>query len=131
MPTPSPKPPLPPASLPPVPAGPVTLPLVPALRAAYQEVYDQSEILKQSTHDLALRDMCNAISAGADDVLTKDNLYRIEANTVLFEVIQAQIKDTLTQLTAVKKQIEAVASHIAVASSVVGAIDKLLTLVAA
>jgi hypothetical protein len=64
-----------------------------------------------------------------DQVLTKDDLYKIATNTSNLAALQKQINDTNTGLKILQGQIASIASHFAMAADIIAAIDKVLTLV--
>ena len=55
-------------------------------------------------------------------------MYRLNATTALFDALLQQIQCTNADLAKLKLQIAAIASNIATAGEVLGAIDKVLTL---
>ena len=111
--------------------GPPTIPLSDAARAACQDLYDELESAIEDTDDPGLRATLLASQTNVDNILTKDNMYRLHANTALFSALLEQINDTNDDLKALKQQIAAVASHIATAGAIVAAIDKVLTILPA
>ncbi|ADW67112.1 hypothetical protein [Granulicella tundricola] len=115
------QPPIPPAQT-------VAIPLTPEVRAAYQALYDANEALIENTTDPGFLAALNDVSTNVGNILTKDNLYRIEANNALFQALQQQINSTNASLLALKKQIQAVASHVSEAGTVLSAIDKVVSL---
>jgi hypothetical protein len=119
---------MPPSPTPPVPPAP-TLPLTPQVRAAYQDLYDKYEDAIHGTTDPVVLEALIDSKDDVDDVLTKDDMYHIEQNTAIYDALLGQINDTNTNLKALKVQIAAVASHIATAGAIIGAIDKVLGLV--
>lgn len=110
------------------PSGPPTIPLIPAGRAAYQDLYGKYETAIENTTDPGVLAAPNAAQAQVDDILTKDDMYRIHADTALFQALLDQINDTNADLERLKDQIAAVASHIATAGAIIGAINKVLSL---
>jgi hypothetical protein len=64
-----------------------------------------------------------------DDVLTRDAIYRIQANSAGFEALKSQINDTNDELKKLQEQIESIASHFELAGQILAAINKVLTLV--
>ena len=116
-------------TLPPIPPVPPSIPLTPEVRASYQNLYDVYESAIEGTTDPGVLQLLNSSQADVDDILTKDNMYQFHADTALFSALQDQIKTTNDSLAALKGQIAAVASHIALAGNILAAIDKILTLV--
>jgi hypothetical protein len=106
-----------------------SIPLTDELRAAYKDLYTKYESAIESTTDVAILEALNASRLDVDDVLTKDTMYRLHANTELFAVLLKQINDTNEGLSTLKGQIAAVASHIALAGDIIAAINKVLSIV--
>ena len=79
--------------------------------------------------DAAILAALNASQQDVDDILTKDTQYRLHANTAQFAALLKQINQTNENLKTLQDQIAAVASHVAAAGAVIGAIGKVLTLV--
>jgi hypothetical protein len=104
------------------------IPLADDVRAAYQDLYDKYEASIEATTDPGVLAALNASQAAVDDILTKDAMYRIHADTGLFQALLAQIKSTNDDLKKLKDQIAAVASHVAMAGEIIAAIDKVITL---
>lgn len=109
--------------------GPVTIPLSTEVRKAYQDLYDSIEAAIEGKKDAALLEALNAKQADVDNVLTKDDMYRLHANTELFQALCKQIKDTNEGLEALQKQISSIAAGFNEAGQVLAAITKVLTLV--
>jgi hypothetical protein len=109
----------------------VTIPLTDDLRIAYRALYDQYEALIEATTDPGLLEALNASQTDVDNILTKDSMYRLHANTALYQALLEQINSTNDDLAALKKQIQTVASHVAEAGDVIAAITKVLSLVPA
>jgi hypothetical protein len=111
-----------------LPTAPV-IPLTADVRAAYQDLYNKIQAAIDSTMDQATLDALNAWQPEVDDVLTKDDMYKLNANTAIFTALQKQINYTNAGLKTLQGQIAAIASHFALAGDVISAIDKVLTLV--
>jgi hypothetical protein len=116
------------STLPPIPPAAPSIPLTPEVRAAYQALYDLYESAIEATIDPGVLQTLNASQTDVGDILTKDNMYQLHADTALFTAMQEQIKSTNDSLQTVKTQIAAIASHIALAGDIIAAIDKLLTI---
>lgn len=118
-------------SVPELPAtpGPVTIPLSTEVRKAYQDLYDAIEAAIEATKDEAALEALNARQADVDDVLTKDDMYRLEANTALFKALSQQIDDTNEGLEILRKQISSVAAGFNAAGQVLAAINKVFSLI--
>lgn len=110
------------------PAAP-TIPLTDETRAAYEDLNTKIEALIEATADAAILAALNASQQDVDDILTKDTQYRLHANTAQFAALLKQINQTNENLKTLQDQIAAVASHVAAAGAVIGAIGKVLTLV--
>ena len=118
-------------STPPVsnlPANP-TIPLAPEVRAAYQDLYNKIQAGIDSTMDEATIEALNTWQPQVDDVLTKDDLYKLNADTAVFSALQQQINSTNQGLTTLRDQISSIASHFTMAADIIGAIDTVLKLV--
>src|SRR5579885_3460705 len=93
-----------------LPPGPVEIPLSTELRKAYEDLYDTIEAAIEGTKDTAVLEALNARQADVDNVLTKDDMYRLQANTALFEALCKQISDTNEGLKELEKQISSIAA---------------------
>lgn len=111
------------------PGGP-SIPLSPEVRAAYQNLYDKMQAALDSTMDLATIEALNAALPGVDEILTKDDMYRMSQDTAIFDALQEQISETNSDLKTLQAQIASIASHFAMAGDILAAISKVLTLVA-
>ena len=112
-----------------LPPGPVEIPLSTELRKAYEDLYDTIEAAIEGTKDTAVIEALNARQADVDNVLTKDDMYRLQANTALFEALCKQISDTNEGLKELEKQISSIAAGFNDAGQVLAAINKVLTLI--
>jgi hypothetical protein len=81
----------------PVPVNP-TIPLAANVREAYQDLYDTLEDAIENTEDPAALAVLNSSQINVDDVLTKDDMYRLHADTALFQALHDQIDNTNTEL---------------------------------
>jgi predicted P-loop ATPase/GTPase len=106
-----------------------TVPLTQEARAAYEKLYDECELAIQGTIDPNILQVLNDAEAPIVDILDKDDVCRLEADTVLFQELRVQINDANETLKDLKSQIAAIASHIATAGEILAAIDKVLTIV--
>ncbi len=111
-----------------LPANP-TIPLTPEVRAAYQDLYNKIQAGIDSTMDLAAVQALNTWWAEVDQVLTKDDEYKLSADTAIFEALKKQINYTNQGLKTLRDQISSIASHFAMAGDIVAAIDKVFTLI--
>ncbi|MGB6743489.1 MAG: hypothetical protein WBE38_07485 [Terracidiphilus sp.] len=110
-----------------LPASP-TLPLTPDVRAAYQALNDTIESAIEGTTDLTALEALNPWQDQIDDVLNKDDIYRLDQNRDAFNALLTQINSTNTGLKTLQTQINATASHFATAGNILGAISKVLGL---
>ncbi len=108
---------------------PVTIPLSTEVRQAYQDLYDAIEAAIETTKDTAVLEALNARQADVDNVLTKDDMYRLHANTALFKALMQQIDDTNEGLETLQKQISSIAAGFNEAGQVLAAINKVLSLI--
>jgi hypothetical protein len=114
-----------PPAIPPAP----TIPLTPELRAAYQDLYDKYETAIENTTDVGALEALNASQLDVGNILTKDDEYRLAANTALYDALLQQINSTNVDLKALQTQILAIANGISTFGNILAAIDKVLTLV--
>jgi DNA repair ATPase RecN len=106
-----------------------SIPLTPEVRAAYQDLYNKIQAELDNTMDLAAIQALNPRLAEIDQILTKDDLYKLSANTVALNVLQKQISDTNRSLDKLHAQITSIASHFQKAADILAAIEKVLTLI--
>jgi hypothetical protein len=111
-----------------LPAG-ISIPLTPEVRAAYQDLYNQIQTAIDSTMDEAALEALNPRWYEVDQVLTKDDEYRLSHDTAIFAALKIQIDSTNQGLKTLRGEIQSIASHVAMAGAVISAIDKLLTLI--
>lgn len=107
------------------------IPLTPELRAAYKDLYDQIEAAIESTTDVTALQALNDQQAQIDDILRKDDIYRLAANAEAFNALLQQINQVNSGLQTLKGQIASTASHFATADKIIGAIDKIFGLLGA
>jgi hypothetical protein len=112
-----------------LPASP-TIPLNPAVRAAYQDLYNKIQTALDSTMDEATIEALNAWQPEVDQVLREDDLYKLANDTSSFDALLTQINYTNQGLNTLRDQISSIASHFAMAGDIIAAISKVLTLVA-
>jgi len=103
------------------------IPLSPDLRAAYQNLYSIIETAIEGTTDATALQALNAQLDQVDDVLDKDDIYRLGANTESFNALLTQINDANSGLKTLQTQIQATASHFQTAGDILGAIAKVLS----
>jgi predicted nuclease with TOPRIM domain len=111
-----------------VPARP-TIPLTVDIRHAYQDLYDKMQDTIDQTTNVALLEALNTWQGEVDDILTKDNMYRLKASSALFDALLKQINDTNDGLDKLKNQIRSISAGFEEAGQVLAAIDKVLTLI--
>jgi uncharacterized protein YaaN involved in tellurite resistance len=118
-------------STPKIPAmpGTVTIPLSSDIRQAYEDLYDSIETAIETTSDTAVLEALNPMQAQVDAVLTKDDMYKLKANTKLFNALQQQIRDTNQGLQNLQQQIGSIAAGFSEAGQVLAAVNKVLTLI--
>ena len=108
---------------------PLTIPLSSDIRQAYEDLAASIETAIETTKDTAVLDALNPMKGQVDDVLTKDDMYKLEANTKLFNALQQQIRDTNQGLQKLQQQIGSIAAGFSEAGQVLGAVNKVLTLI--
>lgn len=106
-----------------------TIPLSPEVRAAYQDLYNKIQAAIDSTMDATAVETLNPQLAEVDQVLTKDDEYRLSQDTAVFAALKTQINSTNQGLKTLRAQIASTASHFETAGAIIGAIDKVLTLI--
>jgi hypothetical protein len=112
------------------PAAPA-IPLTPVLRAAYEDLYAKYETAIENSTDPGLIEALTASQANVDDTLTLDNMYRLKAITALYNALLQQIDSTNGELKALKTQILAISTGISTFGDILGAINKVLSLLPA
>ncbi len=115
---------------PPIPASP-TLPLTPEARAAYEDLYAKLQDEFENTSNPVALQALNGPLVNVSNILTKDDMYRLHQNTALFKALLQQINDTNADLKTLSDQITSVASAFNTAGTILEAVNKVLTLVAA
>ena len=111
------------------PAATLVLPLSQEIRTAYLELSDKYQLAIMSTADVGVLQALVASKLDVDNILTKDNLYRINKATEQFDQLLKQIQCTNADLVRLKAEIAAVAGNIDTAADILAAISKVLTLV--
>jgi hypothetical protein len=96
---------------------------------AYQDLLKKIQAGIDSTMDLATIQALNMWWAEVDQVLTKNRLYKLSADTDIFEALQKQINYTNQGIKTLRDQISSIASHFAMAGDIIAAIGKVLTLI--
>lgn len=111
-----------------LPAGP-SIPLSAEVRAAYEDLRNKIQAAIDSTMDAAALEALNPKWYEVDQVLTKDDQYKLTSNTAIFAALKAQIDSTNQGLKTLRAEIVSISSHFAMAGTVIAAIDKLLSLI--
>jgi hypothetical protein len=83
----------------------------------------------ENTADPGILEALNSSRTNVDNVLTKDAMYRLEANTALYNALLQQIHDANDELGALQAQILAISSGISTFGDILGAINKVLELI--
>jgi septal ring factor EnvC (AmiA/AmiB activator) len=107
------------------------IPLTPDVRAAYQDLYNKMQAVLDGTMDAAVIEALNAWQPQVDQILRKDDEYKLTADTNIFAALQQQIDSTNKGLKTLQDQISSVASHLAMAGDIIAAINKVFTLIPA
>jgi hypothetical protein len=113
---------------PPIPASP-TLPLAPDVRAAYEDLYAKLQNEFENTSDGTALEALNGPLTNVNNILTKDKMYSLHADTALFQALLQQINDTNADLKTLRTQIKSVASAFSTAGDIIQSINKVLTLI--
>ncbi len=108
------------------PASP-TIPLPDDLRAAYEALYNSLEAQYQATADATVLEAVGPARDNVSNILTKDDMYKFNADSALFQALQTQIGDTNSDLQSLQKQIQSTASHFSMAGDILSAITKVFT----
>ena len=106
-----------------------TIPLTPELRAAYETLYDNYESAIENTTDVGALEALNDSQNDVSDILEKDDEYRLAANATLYDALLQHINTTNVDLKALKTKLLAISNGISIFGDVLGAIDKVLTLI--
>jgi len=106
-----------------------TIPLTPELRSAYQDLLAHYQTAIENSTDPGVLEALNSSRTNVDDVLTQDAMYRLVANTALYDALLQQINSTDDELKALQAQILAISSGISTFGDILGAINKVLTLI--
>lgn len=108
---------------------PPAIPLTPEVRQAYQDLYNKMQDAIQGTTNVAMLEALNTWQGEVDDVLTKDNMYRLRASSALFDALQKQIDDTNDGLEKLRDQIESISAGFQEGAKVLDAINQVLSLI--
>jgi hypothetical protein len=113
----------PPANLPTSP----TIPLSDELHAAYNDLLNSLQAQYQSSADPAVRGAIGPLLYSVDDILTKDNMYKLSQDTAIFAALQTQITSTNQGLQTLQAQIGSTDSRFSMAGDILAGITKVLT----
>lgn len=106
-----------------------TVPLPPDVRTAYEDLYAKNQMAIEGTLDFDLLTVLNATQSNIGGLLSADDQYRLNANTAQFQAMLAQINTTNGGLKTLQTKIAGIAGGIAKFGAVVGAINKVLSLI--
>jgi hypothetical protein len=112
----------------PAPATPA-IPLSPDVRTAYKALYDENQAAIEATGDFELLEALNASQSNIGGLLSADDQYRLNADTAQFQAMLKQINATNNGLKTLQTKIAGIAGGVAKFGAVVGAINKVLSLV--
>ena len=108
---------------------PPTLPLSADIRAAYQDVYAQNQAAIEGTTNFELLTALNDSNDAIGSLLSADDQFRIHANSAAFQSLLAQIGTTNKGLKVLQTKVAGIAGDIGKFGMVVGAINKVLSMV--
>ena len=117
------------STTPPSTPGKPTIPLSDDARAAFQDLYDKLEAGIEASNDPSVVQPLLDAQTAIDDILTKDAMYRLHADTALFSALQDQIDAASDELKTLKQKISAISSKVSTASTIISGIDKVLSFV--
>jgi hypothetical protein len=106
----------------------LTLPLPAAVRAAYEDLSAKYEAAIEATADVGALEALTASQLDVDNILTKDAEYRLAANTALYGALLKQIQSTNGDLETLQEQIRAITKGVSTFGEILGAIQKVLSL---
>jgi hypothetical protein len=113
----------PPGNLPTAP----TIPLPDDQRTAYENLYNLLETQYQSTADPVVLGAIGPARDNVGNILTKDDMYKLNQDSALFAALEAQITSTNQGLQTLQTQVAATASHFSTAGDILAAVTKVLT----
>ena len=103
-------------------------PLTDEQRADYHDLYDKLQTaMEDNASDPTVYLPLKDARSDVDAILTKDTLYRLQANTALYQSLVTQIKDTNVDLAQLKAEILAIDDKLQRFADVVAAVDKVIT----
>ena len=112
----------------PTPTAP-TIPLSPEVRTAYEDLYAKNQTAIEGTLDFDLLSALNASQLDIGGLLSSDDQYRLNADSAQFQAMLTQINTTNGGLKTLQTKIAGIAGGVAKFGTVVGAIDKVLSLI--
>jgi hypothetical protein len=104
------------------------IPLANNLRSAYEAVYNSLSAGYQSTGDLIVLKALGPARHQVSALLTKDNMYKLSADTKTFEALVKQIDSTNKELRTLQIEIQSTASHFSNAVEILGTIARLFSI---
>ena len=99
------------------------------MRTAYQDIYARNQEAIEGTADFDLLTALNASQSDIGGLLSADDQYRLNADTSQFQTIMTQISATNSGLKTLQTKITGIAAGVSTFGAVLGAIDKVLSLV--
>ncbi len=112
----------------PTPAAP-KFPLSPDVRTAYEDLYAKNQTAIEGTLDFELLKALNASQLDIGGLLSADDQYRLNSDSAQFQAMLTHINATNDGLKTLQTKIAGIAGGIAKFGAVVGAIDKVLSLI--
>ena len=108
-----------------------TIPLTPDARTAYEKLYDTAQTAIENTSDGDLLESLNDSRLAIADVITADNIYRLNQNTATAKALLDKINTANSSLKALAAAVAGIASKIQAFGDLVAGINKVLGMVAA
>ncbi len=109
--------------------NPPAIPLADDVRKAYQDLNNTLQAAIEGTTNAAALEALNTAQAQVDDVLTKDAMFRLHANTALFNALLTQINQTNDELQTLQNQIQSITTGFNRAGEILAAINKVLSFI--
>ncbi len=109
--------------------NPPAIPLADDVRKAYQDLNNTLQAAIEGTTNAAALEALNTAQAQVDDVLTKDAMFRLHANTALFDALLTQINQTNDELQTLQNQIQSITTGFNRAGEILAAINKVLSFI--
>lgn len=105
------------------------IPLAPAVRTAYEELYSHYEEAIENTDDTALESSLMDSQLAVSKIISLDNAAIIQKDSASFAAVLKQIGIANKGLTDLQAQIAKVAGNIAKYATIVSGINKVLSMV--